>query len=246
MDLKTDAPHSWHSDGPGKNCHCTVSGCIGLMSLSSALPAPFWPHAFHHFIILNNITPHSEDPESPCIIICSGHIPNISFCPAFGCGVCCLPPCPHHPLTLNNHFLPGCFLGHSNTARNILCHDLESNGVEDSQHIACDEAHCVSLMLFLHTLTSLVPLLPLLMPFSILTMKLPLLGHPGLPLFNSPLSRWWWHWMSLGHQISPLPWSALSLNLQDPSWASWAFTACLGTPLSSSSWCLCRCWVLWR
>ena len=86
------------------------------MLLGSALPAKFWPYAFHHFIRLYNVTPHGTNDASPYTMR-TGRIPDLGFLRTFGCRIRCLPPRPHRPDALNNDVRTGIFLGYSNTSK---------------------------------------------------------------------------------------------------------------------------------
>ena len=139
--IEPTAPDCSHSNGPGERPHRTIGDGIRSMLLGSALPAKFWPYAFHHFIRLYNVTPHGTNDASPYTMR-TGRIPDLGFLRTFGCRIRCLPPRPHRPDALNNDVRTGIFLGYSNTSKNILYYDFESNTVKDSQHVAYDEAHC--------------------------------------------------------------------------------------------------------
>ena len=88
--VQTTAANASHSNGPGECPHQPISKAICTMLAGAALPALFWPYAFHHFIRLYNITVHGNRDKSS-FEICVGEQPDLTLLRTFGCRVYAIP-----------------------------------------------------------------------------------------------------------------------------------------------------------
>ena len=136
--LEPTAADSSHQNGPGERPHRTIKDALRSILDGAALPAKFWPYAFHHYIRLYNVVPHGDHSESP-FTLCTGRAPDLRYLRTFGCRVTALPARTHRPSSLEHDACTGIFLGYTNTFKNIFYYDATTNHVKEAQHVAFDE-----------------------------------------------------------------------------------------------------------
>jgi hypothetical protein len=137
--VEPTAPDSSHQNGPGERPHRTIGDGIRTMLAGAALPAKFWPYAFHHFLRLYNVTVHGDKAASP-FELCSGRKPDLSLLQVFGCRVYALPARPQRPDKIHSDPRTGIFLGFAKTLKTIIYFDVESETVKTAQHVIFDES----------------------------------------------------------------------------------------------------------
>jgi hypothetical protein len=137
--VEPTAPDSSHQNGPGERPHRTIADAIRTMLAGASLPPKFWPYAFHHFLLLYNVTPHGSRLSSP-FELCSGKKPDLRHLRVFGCRVYALPARPRRPDKLTSDARTGIFLGFAKTFKNIFYFDTSTETVKTAQHVVFDEA----------------------------------------------------------------------------------------------------------
>jgi hypothetical protein len=127
-----------NQNGPVERAHLNVANAIRAMLHGAALPAKFWPYAFHHFLRIKNATPSRGREMSP-IEMTSGNKDNFSAFRTFGCRVW-VRPTTKRPAKFHTVSRKGIFIGFiPDTTRNILWYDVESQLVKIAKHVQFDE-----------------------------------------------------------------------------------------------------------
>jgi hypothetical protein len=123
-----------NQNGPVERAHLNVANAIRAMLHGAALPAKFWPYAFHHFLRIKNATPSRGREMSP-IEMTSGNKDNFSAFRTFGCRVW-VRPTTKRPAKFHTVSRKGIFIGFiPGTTRYILWYDVESQLVKVAKHV---------------------------------------------------------------------------------------------------------------
>lgn len=137
-DVRPTGADASNQNGPVERGHLTVANAVRSLLLGANLDVKFWPHAFHHWLRIDNAIPSRDQDASP-LELAGADRPDFSNFRTFGCRVWVCPPGRRRKKFVSAS-RKGIFLGYiPNTTRNILWYDPETNHVKIAKHARFDE-----------------------------------------------------------------------------------------------------------
>jgi Reverse transcriptase (RNA-dependent DNA polymerase) len=144
--IQLTAPDSPHQNGLIERINQDVGAYLRTSLNGAGLHPKFWPYAFHMFMRIHNMLPHSRSGlddssmkwKSPFEVI-MGRRPDLSKFRTFGCRVWVRPPGGRKRKLIDNA-RKGRFLGYKSTMKNILYLDEVTHEIKEAFHVQFDEA----------------------------------------------------------------------------------------------------------